>query len=306
MVHFLRPAEVFRHKTTLPWALAVLLLAAVAVAVSSALDPTIGLVISLALMLYLLAVIVDFLSDAEVNATDKEQNLAERVSGEVVSETDRLLTNLAAKLGPPARGILAMYDDPIEVPFTSLLDRTTTLPLEQRQFALLSWYFTHLVTGGNLKALRRFLQSGGRMVIVVPEVTDMQLSARLAAMRSAPGDDLSARDIMRQTYRSVRALHDLRVKLDLPADVLTVIPRVAPINFHAYDFGGRDLVIGVYENTFDPAARAPRLHVDLAASRSFADFWAGEWRRLTADGSKVDLESWLHAVDEATTAAERA
>ncbi|HEV7805555.1 MAG TPA: hypothetical protein VGO80_07050 [Solirubrobacteraceae bacterium] len=280
MVQHLRPAELFRNANTRPWAIGGLSLVAIGGAIAAFFAASAGLAVSTVLIVFLLGVVVDFLAENEAKAVEQRTELKD----------------LAANLKGQAPGVLATYSEPRDIPFIALLQKAASHDEPARRVQLVGWYFPYFVEGARFEAFREFFAHGGQVDIVIPDVSDKRVALWLAEMRSS---ELDSGGAARLTCSSLKGIDRIRREAQAPADALRVFTRRTPINYAAYCFAGRDLILGPYEHAFDASARAPRLHFDLAYAGSFAAFWRVEFTGMTQDHNVINVAQWLDAVAEA-------
>lgn len=281
MVKYLRPSEIFRNAKSRPWAIGGTALLAVGGAIAAVFADSAGLAVAIVLIVFLLSVLVDVVAESE--ASEAERRAA-------------LVNDLVAKLSVQAPGVLATYSEPRDVPFVELLRKAASHEQSARRVQLVGWFFPYCIEGARFAAFREFFSRGGHVDIVVPDVSDRAVAASLAAMRSS---DLDTTEAARRTCSSVKGLNRIRAEAGGAPEALRVFVRRTPINYAAYCFAGRDLILGPYEHAFDSSARAPRLHFDLAHAGSFAAFWRVEFHGMVEANDDIDITEWLDAVAKA-------
>jgi hypothetical protein len=257
-MRYVRPVELFRNERTRTWAMLVLGLLGLATAVAAVFSPEVGFALAVALIVFLLWVLVDFASDGEAKASADQQALVDAVASRLA-------------LGAQVPGVKAIYSEPRDIPFVQLLDGT-------RHLSVVAWFCPYLVDGERYTALKQFFADGGQADVVFPDISDGDLREDLFAMRASESED--ADDIARAIRRSVRRLDQARTEGGADEGALRFFPRREPINYVAYCFDRRELVLGPYEHVFESSSRAPRLHIDLAAAGAFVPFWEHDIGRM--------------------------
>ena len=200
----LRPVELFRNSRTRPYGIGAAVLLGVGAGVAAVFSVEVGLGMSIVLIVFLLTVLVDFLADNEENQATRETQLVGKLSKAVATDdADRqqAMADLVVKATRQAPGVIATYSEMRDVPFVDLLRKAGSHEPAVRQLELVSWYFGYFVEGARFVALRDFFGSGGKVEIVVPDVSDTRIAASVAAMRSS---ELDSRALAHLTSSSVR------------------------------------------------------------------------------------------------------
>jgi hypothetical protein len=298
MIRHLRPVELFRNTKTRPYGIAGVVALAIAAGTAAVFSAVVGLGLSIVLIIFLLTVLVDFQAYNEENVVAQRNALVTEIADALAlgdEARQRTMAGELVKAITQAPGVLATYSEPRDVPFVELLTKASEHDLAARRVQVVGWYFGYLVEGDRFTACRKFFEAGGKVDIVIPDVSDVALAGSLANMRSS---DLDAAALARLTCSSVRGIARIRTEARAPSDALRVFVRRAAVNYVAYCFAGDDLILGPYEHAYDSSARAPRVHFDLRYAGSFAAFWQLEFSGMTQQGEAIDIDSWLEAVED--------
>lgn len=223
-------------------------------------DPIAGIGAGNAFLIYLASVAIERL-DAAATASEAVQR------------------DLQKALESSESALIGMYPSPSSVPWADFVTAAQEITIIVR--------FNDSLVADNFDAFVRFFSSRSHRLTAVtldPEDSDALEIATLERdpQRTYYTSDQKMRDRVVSTHATLRdAL--TRAKGDEAQLALYTAPA---INYAAYCFDGRELLIKPYEHKFDLSSRAPYLHVMLDRATALQRFWDNEVRRMTASSTE--------------------
>lgn len=196
-----------------------------------------------------------------------------------LSEADDLELAVArhvAKIISPVPGIMSLGQAVSDHPWRELIDRSSkTLDIVGR-------FFDAPIHEIGLDRLQSFYDRGGRIRAMIYDPSDRAAVGVVSSQwNSETGKKLHPEDVASRLLTSIKLLENARLEAGAPEDAVQIMT-VPAVNYAAYCFDDRDLIIVPYAEATKYSAPPPRFHIDLTIASTVRDFWRHEWSSITA------------------------
>jgi hypothetical protein len=192
-----------------------------------------------------------------------------------ISEAQELRDEIATKVAAsvvPAPGIRSLTSRVDELDWRKLFE-------ESRSIDVIGRFFDGVLRYAD-SGLDTFFRKGGRIRVVTHDPADERL-AQIADEQRNGDPRLHSDDASERFRRTLKGLHNARIRANAPADRIQVYVHETSINYAGYCFDDELLLLVPHAHRHVEEAREPQLLIDLTISPIVAAFWRNEIKQLT-------------------------